>query len=687
MLDLGALKASIVLNDKEAKGKLDSFAKETEQAAGKLGGLQEGLKSIGDKATEAGKKLSLGVTAPIAALGGTAIKAGMDFESSMSKVQAISGSTAAEMKQLEAKAKEMGASTKFSASEAGDAMTYMAMAGWDAQKMMDGLPGILSLAAADGLDLATTTDIVTDAMTAFGLSADKVGGFADVLAATASSANTNVSMLGESFKYAAPVAGAFGYTAEDTALGLGLMANAGIKASMAGTSMRQILTNLTGTLQLNVGGMKNWIVECENADGTMVPLRDQFVNLREAFSEMTEAERAQNAEMIAGKVGMSGLLAIMQASEEDFNNLVDNIDNSAGSAQRMADIMQDNVQGQLVILGSALEGTAIAFYECIKEPLKEAIMWLSEFVSSLIPVIEENGELIAILGGVAAATGPVLLGVGKVISIITSLMNPVTLIIAGLAALGAALVQLYQENEEFAQVIDELWTSIKEMFGEVLDSVKELFKAFTSWCQDIWDKYGEQITNITISLVKFLQKIFESGFSILKEVINFFTAFFKGDFEGMKEAVTNIVENLWQGIKDLFSTGVDFLFNLIPTMWNIGCDLFNSLWDGIKSIWEGISSWVGDKVSWLMDKLTFWNNSTEKMESSSKNIDGSHEKGINYVPFDGYTAQLHKGERVLTAEQAKNYSEVSTGRMESLLEQLNYKLDRLPRNLAIENRF
>ena len=155
----------------------------------------------------------------------------------------------------------------------------------------------------------------------------------------------------------------------------------------------------------------------------------------------------------------------------------------------------------------------------------------------------------------------------------------------------------------------------------------------------------------------------------------------------MKEAVTNIVENLWQGIKDLFNAGLDFLFSLVPTMWNIGYDLFNSLWDGIKSIWDGISSWVGDKVSWLMDKLTFWNNSTEKMESSSRNIDGSHASGINYVPFDGYTAQLHKGERVLTAEQARSYSDISTSRMESLLEQLNYKLDRLPRNLAIENRF
>lgn len=687
MLDLGALKASIILNDKEAKGKLDSFAKETDQAAGKLGGLQEGLKSIGDKANEAGKKLSLGITAPIAALGGTAIKAGMDFESSMSKVQAISGSTAAEMKQLEAKAKEMGASTKFSASEAGDAMTYMAMAGWDAQKMMDGLPGILSLAAADGLDLATTTDIVTDAITAFGLSADKAGDFADLLAATASSANTNVSMLGESFKYAAPVAGAFGYSAEDTALALGLMANAGIKASMAGTSMRQILTNLTGTLALNVGGMENWIIECENADGTMVPLREQFVNLREAFSEMTEAERAQNAEMIAGKTGMSGLLAIMQASEEDFNNLINNIDNSAGSAQEMADIMQDNVQGQLVILGSALEGTAIAFYECIKEPLKEAIMSLSGFVSSLIPVIEENGELIAILGGVAAATGPVLIGVGKVISIISSLMNPITLVIAGLAALGAGLATLYKENEEFAQAVDALWTSIKEMFLALFDSLKEFFKAFIDWCTNIWDKYGEDISNTATSLINFLKEIFETGFAILTDVIAFFTAFFKGDFEGMSGAITNIVESLWQGVKDLFSTGVDFLFNLVPTMWNIGCDLFNSLWDGIKSVWDGICSWVQEKVDWLIDQLTFWDNGKDKMNSSSKDIDGSHENGINYIPFDGYTAELHKGERVLTAEQARQYNGISNSKMESLLEQLNYKLERLPRNLAIENRF
>ncbi len=728
-MNIFTLMGTILVDNTAANSSISSTGEAANRLASTLsngiGKVGDFCEKIGSQMEQVGASLSAKVTAPIIALGGIAIKAGMNFESSMSKVQAISGATAEEMRQLEAKAKEMGASTKFSASEAGDAMTYMAMAGWDAQKMMDGLPGILSLAAADGLDLATTTDIVTDAMTAFGLTADKAGEFADILATTASSANTNVEMLGESFKYAAPVAGAFGYSAEDTALGLGLMANAGIKASMAGTSMRQILTNLTGVLELNVGGMKNWVIECENADGTMVPLRDQFVSLREAFAEMTEAERAQNAEMIAGKVGMSGLLAIMQASEEDFNNLINNIDNSAGSAQEMANIMQDNVQGQLVILGSALEGTAIAFYECIKEPLKESIIWLSNFVSSLIPVIEENGKLIAIIGGVAAAIGPVLLiggklisGIGTLCSVIssvigffsagttgvsgfsaalTALTGPVGIAVAAIAGIIATLVLLYQNNEQVREALNQCWEAIKQCFNSACEFIKGVIDGFIAVFTEMWTKYGTDIQEVIQSAWDAIAQTFQVVVDLITDIFKVFSAAFKGDWSGMWEAVKELASNLWNNMTDALGKWLDLLvkavvnighamleagkgiFNKLwegiksvwqsikswleqvkedpvkvitgigSSMYNAGKQIFTKMWDGVKSVWSGIQSWVSEKVDWIKDKVTFWNNSNSIMDKGK--VNGSHAGGINSVPYDGYIAELHKGERVLTASE------------------------------------
>ncbi|MGL5766016.1 MAG: phage tail tape measure protein [Sarcina sp.] len=607
MLDLGTLKIGIKVEDGEARSKLSELDNKTKEAGKSSGSLSDSFEKVGNSASEAGKKLTLGVTTPLVGLAAAAGKVGMDFESSMSKVESLiqnsSENITEDMAKLEATAKEMGATTKFSASEAGDAMTYMGMAGWEAEQMIDGLPGILNLAAADGLDLATTTDIVTDAMTAFGLKANQSGEFADVLAAAASNANTNVAMLGESFKYAAPVAGAFGYSAEDTAIALGLMANAGIKAGMAGTSMRQILTNLTGTLDLTVQGSKGWIVECENMDGSMRPLRDQLIDLREAFGEMTEAEMAANAETIAGKTGMSGLLAVVTAADEDFNKLADAIDNSSGTAEAMAATLQNNVKGQLTILGSSLEGLGIAFYENFKEPLQAIIEKCAEFVSSLIPVVEENAELIATIFGVAAAIGPTLTIIGKLITVVGAILNPVGLVITALGAFAASVTTLYLTNEDFAKEMDKIWNNIQSLFSSVLGKIKGLIEAFTSFTKDMWDRYGEDIIDIIQSLFKVLESIFSTAFNILGGLIDFFAAMFKGDFEGMKEATINICNSMWEGIKDLFKTGITWLGNLIPTMLEIGSNLIHGMWNGIRTVWDGMTSWISGKCSDMLNSV------------------------------------------------------------------------------------
>lgn len=312
------------------------------------------MKSAGKQITDIGKTLTVGITTPLLGLGTISVKTAADFQESMSKVSAISGATGDDLARLTDMAKHMGATTKFSASESAEAFQYMAMAGWKTEDMLSGISGIMNLAAASGEDLALVSDIVTDALTAFGLSASDSARFADVLAAASSNANTNVAMMGETFKYVAPVAGSLGYSAEDTAVAIGLMGNAGIKASQAGTSLRQILLGLQGGVELATKSTDSWVIEVENADGSMRNLNDVVVDLREAFADMTDAQKASNAEAIAGKVGMSGLLAIVNASEGDFNKLTEAINNSNGVAKNMAETMQDNLNGKLTQLKSAL---------------------------------------------------------------------------------------------------------------------------------------------------------------------------------------------------------------------------------------------------------------------------------------------------------------------------------------------
>lgn len=284
-----------------------------------------------------------------------------DFESMMSQVKAISGATGQAFDDLTAKAQEMGATTKFTATESAEAFNYMAMAGWKPQQMIDGISGIMSLAAASGEDLGTTSDIVTDALTAFGLQAGDAGHFADVLAQASANANTNVSMLGESFKYVAPVAGAMNYSVEDTSLALGLMANASIKGSMAGTALKTSLANMAAPTDSMAAAMDKYGISLTDSEGNMKSLRGVIDNLRGSLGGLSETEQTAAASTIFGKEAMAGMLAIINASEEDYNKLSTAIGNSKDAAEGMADTMLDNLKGSFTLMQSDIEGTENAF--------------------------------------------------------------------------------------------------------------------------------------------------------------------------------------------------------------------------------------------------------------------------------------------------------------------------------------
>lgn len=303
-----------------------------------------------------------------------------DFEAAMSEVKAISGATSQEFEQLTEKANQMGAVTKFTASESAEAFKYMAQAGWDVREMMDGIDGLMALAAASGEDLGITADIVTDALTAFGLSAKESGRFADVMAQAASATNTDVAKMGDTFKYVAPVAGALGYSIEDTAVAIGLMANSGIKASQAGTSLRSLLTNLTRPVGQAEDAINALGISITNTDGSVKPLSQTLQDLRAKFGALTDSEKAQYAAMLAGQEGMSGLLAIVNASDQEFESLTEQINNSSGAAQKMADVMMDNLSGKFELFTGALDSMKMSLGEKFKPYLIEALEWMTDKV-------------------------------------------------------------------------------------------------------------------------------------------------------------------------------------------------------------------------------------------------------------------------------------------------------------------
>ena len=446
-----------------AKTELNNLNNELRNTPNQLQALGQDMQAAGDKiqnvgkaVTSVGKTMTTHVTAPIVAMGAAAVKVTADFDSSMSKVAAVSGATGSDLEQLRTKAREMGAQTKFSASEAAEAMNYMAMAGWKTGDMLNGVEGIMDLAAASGEDLATTSDIVTDALTAFGKSAQDSGRLADIMAAASSNANTNVAMMGETFKYSAGVAGGLGVTMEDTALAIGLMASAGTKASEAGTALRAGLSRLAGpTKQAKTVMEKYGIALQTNSDGS-VNLRETMHLLKNKMGELSQVEQNAAAKALFGATAYNGWLAIINGSDKDFDKLASSIDNSTGTAKRMAETMQGNLNGQVTTLKSQVQELGISFGEQLIPYVSKAVEKVQDIVNWFSQLDESEKDQIIKMAALAAAAGPVVTTagnlitaggkiygtVGKVIEVVGGLTAAAEGAGAGVGILGAAMTAL-----------------------------------------------------------------------------------------------------------------------------------------------------------------------------------------------------------------------------------------------------
>ena len=663
-LDTAALK------ELEAQARQASSVLGTQmQVAGqKIQEVGEKIRGIGDRLAAVGQTMTTYVTGPIVAGFTAAVKTTGDFDAAMSKVQAVSGATASEVEQLRAKAKEMGETTKFSASESAEALNYMAMAGWKTDQMLNGLSGIMNLAAASGEDLGTTSDIVTDALTAFGMQADESGRFADILAAAASNANTNVAMMGESFKYVAPVAGAMGYSAEDVAVALGLMANAGIKADMAGTSLRNMMQRMAKPTKESQAAMDRLGISLQDSEGNMLSFRQIMDTLRDsmvdinmpledynfqldlldeslengsitqkkydaALEELNKqafgaegAEQARAAAMLGGTRAMAGLLAISNASIEDYEKLTAAIDDSSqafakladgsvvplnealasgqeiieqynGSAEAMANTMLDNLPGQMTILKSQIEALAISFGELLMPTIRNVVSEVQKFVDKLNAMDDSEKKQIIKIAALVAAIGPALLIVGKIVSAIgglivvggklvggigklmtfvsglssaggglsavfTALGGPIGIVVAAIAALAAGFAYLYTTNEEFRASIQQVVATLQTNLAGALERIKPALASL----KEAFD-----------GLMTMLAPVFELIFRFIAGVVN-----------GIASAVGPIIETI--------TNIISFITNIIQAF----IALINGDFEGcFNYLSEAFNNWVMGMLSFI----------------------------------------------------------------------------------------
>ena len=681
-----ALQREIIETENELK-RLEEQANQSATALQKISANGEKLKDVGSNIEGAGKKL-LPVTATVTALGTASVKTAADFEAAMSKVAAVSGATGSDLEALTKKAREMGSKTKFSASEAAEAMNYMAMAGWKTEDMLSGIEGVMNLAAASGEDLATTSDIVTDALTAFGLSAQDSGHFADVLAAASSNANTNVSMMGETFKYCAPIAGALGFSVEDTAEAIGLMANAGIKSTQAGTSLRTIMTNLSGEVKICGENIGEVTVATTNADGSMRDLSDILADCRTAFSGLSESEKAAAAESLVGKNAMSGFLALMNAGEADIAKLSGAIDNCNGAAQSMADTMNNNLEGQLTILKSQLQELAISFGEILLPAVKSIVSFLQGFINVLNSMPDGMKQTVVTIALVAAALGPVLIIIGKVVSAVgtimtivpkvagviktvqgafaalnaTMLANPIVLIIAAIAALVAAFIYLWNTNEEFRQFWIDLWEDIKDIAVAVWEGLKAFFSAAweairataeTVWnalagfFTGLWEGIRNTFTTVVNAISSFLCTAWNAIQTVATTVWTAISTFFSTIWNGIKTVVTTVVTAIstflttaWDTIKTVITTVLNAIKTVFSTVWNAIKNVITTVVNGIKNtittVWNGIKNTVTTVVNAIKTTVStafsaMWNGIKNTISGIYNTIKNGFTNAVNFI--------------------------------------------------------
>lgn len=609
------------------------------------------IQSAGKTITSVGSTLTKAITVPIAGVATAAVKTAADFEAAMSEVGAISGASAQDLTTLTAKAKEMGATTSFSASESAEAMKYMAMAGWKTADMTAGIAGIMNLAAAAGEDLGTTSDIVTDGLTAFGMSAKESGRFADVMAAASTNASTNVTMLGESFKYCAATAGAMGYNIEDISVALGVMANAGIKGSTAGTTLKNVIANMAKPTDAQAAVMQKLGISLTDGSGNMKSFAEVMNNLRSSFNGLSETEKASYATTLAGKESMSGLLTIVNASAADFDKLTEAINGSSGSAEAMAAKMLDNLKGQLTLLKSAVEGIAITIGDKLLPYLKKFVSWVQKAADYINNLSDAQVDSIMKWAAIAAAIPPIIMVFGKVVTmvgtvqrtfgtitktianfggIIGTITSPAGIVIGVLAAIAVAAVLIiknWDQVKAFLQNVGNWFKNAFEKAGFSVQGFKDKFTSIGNTVGSIAGKISSFVKNIAgifkkefagsvgegadaaggafetivggaVAAFDTIVTAVDKGLKAFNAILEFFGGAFTGNWDSAAQDFRNSIKNIFPpdiaaGIINVFNTllpGIKAVASGIKATFTGLVQDVKKIFDGFTTIFKGIGT-------------------------------------------------------------------------------------------------
>ena len=652
--------SGFLANLRTAQSEADNVSK---NMATKVG---NNITGIGKSMTSVGSTLTKSVTVPLLGIGTAGLKVASDFDSAMSGVKAISGATGEEFDALRAKAIELGGSTAFSANEVAEAMTEMAKAGWDSQQILDGMGGVLDAAAASGENLGTVSTIVADAITGFGIAAKESTRVADLLTQAANSGTIGINDLGESFKYIAPVAGSMGLSIEDVTTALSAMSMSGIKGSQAGTSLRGVLTRMVKPTDKVAAAMDQLGIVLTNSDGTFKSLDQILSEMRGSFSGLTDEQKTYYAATLAGQEGMSGLLSLLNMSQEEYDEIAASMDNAGGVAKETAEVMRDNLSADVEELGGSLESLAITLAEHIIPHLRTFVQWLTELVGKFTDLDPETQKTILKFAGIAAAIGPVILVIGKLVTAVGSVVTafgkipgaiakakgaftavsaaiggisaPVVAVVAVIGVLIAAFANLWKTNEEFRNKITAIWDGIKSKFESfaqgIVDRLNALgfdFENFGEVVKAIWDGFCSLLAAIFDGVFNHVSVIVGAVLDALTGIFDVFIGIFTGNWDQAWQGVKEIFGAVWDLIKGTFESWATAFKGIADTVlgwfgttwdetWTNIKQFFVDIWNGIKSffgnLWENLKSIVSTAIKAIQNTITnilnaivtFWKN-------------------------------------------------------------------------------
>ena len=634
-----ALQREIVETEQDLKN-LETQANQSATAVQKIAATGEKFKTVGDNISSAGQKL-LPVTAGGTALGTASVTTAANFESSMSQVQATMGITKDSMSKVNGQsvntmdtlsklAKKMGAETAFSASECAEALNYLALAGYDTEQMCNTLPTVLNLAAAGDIALADASDMVTDAMSALGMGVDEAETMVDQMAKTASTTNTSVAQLGEGILTIGATAKSIkGGTAElNTALGI--LANNGIKGAEGGTHLRNIILSLQNPTDKAAAQMEALGISVYDSEGNMRSMNDILGDLNKSMDGMTSAEKSNIIGTIFNKTDLSSVNALLANTGSTWDSLQKSITESGGAAQQMADTQLDNLQGQITILKSALEGLAISFGELLMPAIKQIVGWVQKFVDWLNGLSEGTKKTVVTIALLAAALGPVLIVIGKVISAVTvvpkiagvintvkgafaalnttMLANPIVLIIAAIAALVAAFIYLWNNCDGFRQFWIDLWENVKQVAITVWNAIKEFFSQVWEAIKTIFSTVFEVIKTLVTTYFNLYKTIIQTVFNVIKTVITTIWEAIKGVFTTVFNVIKTLVTTYFNIYKTIIQTVLTIIQTVITTVWNTIKTVIITVLNAIKTIfstvWNAIKTIISAVVSGIKGLIT-----------------------------------------------------------------------------------